>query len=109
MFPLLPFVAGVVTGAVALRLLRTDKTRGSLEKAQDSLRSATVSSLEAIENASARARQRLAAPAPAGDAATAPASTTAAAATRKRTSSKPAARKTAAPKRTPATPGGAES
>lgn len=59
MFPLFPFVAGVLTGAVALRLVKTDKTRAGLEKAQDKLRDATVSSLEVIESASARARKRL--------------------------------------------------
>ena len=59
MFPLFPFVAGVLTGAVALRLIKTDKTKAGLEKAQDKLRGATVSSLEAIESASARVRQRL--------------------------------------------------
>ncbi|ENO88639.1 hypothetical protein [Thauera linaloolentis] len=61
MFPLFPFVAGVLTGAVALRLLKTDKTKAGLEKAQDTLRGVTVSSLEAIESASARARKHLAA------------------------------------------------
>lgn len=59
MFPLFPFVAGVLTGAVALRLIRTDRTRAGLEKAQERLRDATVSSLEALESASARARKRL--------------------------------------------------
>ena len=59
MFPLFPFVAGVLTGAVALRLIKTDKTKAGLDKAQDKLRDATVSSLEAIEHASARARKRL--------------------------------------------------
>ena len=61
MFPLFPFVVGVLTGAVALRLVKTDKTRAGLEKAQGSLRNATVSGLEIIEQASARARKRLAA------------------------------------------------
>ena len=59
MFPLFPFVAGVLTGAVALRLIKTDKTKAGLDKAQDKLRDATVASLEAIEHASARARKRL--------------------------------------------------
>ncbi|MFT3759642.1 hypothetical protein [Thauera sp.] len=80
MFPLLPFVAGVLTGAVALRLAKADKTkagveagvekaRAGMEKAQGTLRGAAVSSLEAIENASARARKRLSAEeAPAADA-----------------------------------------
>lgn len=64
MFPLFPFVAGVLTGVVALRLIKTDKTKAGLEKAQDTLRDATVSGLEAIEHASARARKRLAASQP---------------------------------------------
>lgn len=70
MFPLLPFVAGVLTGAAALRLVKSDKVgarveaggekaRAGMEKAQGTLRGAAVSSLEAIENASARARKRL--------------------------------------------------
>ena len=49
----------MLTGAVALRLIKTDKTKAGLDKAQDKLRDATVSSLEAIEHASARARKRL--------------------------------------------------
>ncbi|MDV7212060.1 hypothetical protein SAMN04244572_00594 [Azotobacter beijerinckii] len=60
MFHLIPFAVGVVAGAVVLQLIRTDKTKAGLEKAQDKLRGATVSSLEAIEGASARARARLA-------------------------------------------------
>ncbi|WP_200175093.1 hypothetical protein [Ectothiorhodospira shaposhnikovii] len=59
MYHLIPFAAGAVVGALAVRLLRTDKTRQGLEKAQDSLREATVSSLSSIEHASARARKRL--------------------------------------------------
>lgn len=60
MFPIIPFVVGIATGVVTSRLLRGDKTQQGLEKAQDSLREATVSSLEAIESASARARAKLA-------------------------------------------------
>jgi len=60
MFHLIPFAVGVVAGAVVLQLIRTDKTKQGLEKAQGKLRGATVSSLEAIEGASARARARLA-------------------------------------------------
>ncbi|MCG5512010.1 MULTISPECIES: hypothetical protein [Ectothiorhodospira] len=59
MYHLIPFAAGAVVGALAVRLLRTDKTRQGLEKAQDTLREATVSSLSSIEHASARARKRL--------------------------------------------------
>ncbi|WP_238996003.1 hypothetical protein [Azotobacter chroococcum] len=60
MFHIIPFAVGIVTGAVILKLLRSDKTQEGLEKAQGGLRSATVSSLEAIESASAKARARLA-------------------------------------------------
>ncbi|MCG5517409.1 MULTISPECIES: hypothetical protein [unclassified Ectothiorhodospira] len=60
MIPLLPFAAGIITGAVAVRLLKTDRTRKTLHQAGDRLRDATVSSLEGIENTSARARRRLA-------------------------------------------------
>ncbi|MCG5501813.1 hypothetical protein [Ectothiorhodospira lacustris] len=59
MYHLIPFAAGAVVGALAVRLLRTDKTRQGLEKAQDTLREATVSSLSSIEHVSARARKRL--------------------------------------------------
>lgn len=59
MFPIIPFVVGIVTGVVTTKLLRSDKTQQGLEKAQGSLREATVSSLEAIESASARARAKL--------------------------------------------------
>jgi len=63
MLPLLPFVAGLVTGATALKLWRSNSSRLKLDKAQDSLRQATVSSLEAIEQSSASMRQRLSQPA----------------------------------------------
>lgn len=59
MWHLAPFAAGVIMGAAALRLFRSGKTGAGLEKAQDRLRDATVSGLQAIENASARARARL--------------------------------------------------
>lgn len=74
MFHIIPFAVGVVTGAALLKLFKSEKTQEGLDKAQDGLRGATVSSLEAIENASARARARLAgrqeaAPGPEGTAA----------------------------------------
>ncbi|AVR89741.1 hypothetical protein [Thauera aromatica] len=97
MFPLFPFAAGVLAGAVALRLLKNERTRSGLEKAQDRLRGATVSSLEAIEHASARAREKLAAaPAEAADRA-APGSAAAAAGE----AAAPAARKPAPRRRKP--------
>ncbi|GAB3467587.1 hypothetical protein [Azotobacter salinestris] len=60
MFHIIPFAVGVVTGAALLKLFKSEKTQEGLDKAQGGLRGATVSSLEAIENASARARARLA-------------------------------------------------
>lgn len=63
MYPLLPFAAGMLAGAVVLRLLKADTTKAGLAKAQRGLRDATVSGLETIENASARARVRLTSPA----------------------------------------------
>ena len=59
MFPLLPFAAGLLTGAVAARLLKVDKARTSFNKAQDRVREATVSSLAAIEHTSAELRAKL--------------------------------------------------
>ncbi|WP_332672928.1 hypothetical protein [Aromatoleum sp.] len=59
MFPLLPFAAGLLTGAVATRLLKVDKARTSFNKAQDRVREATVSSLAAIEHTSAELRAKL--------------------------------------------------
>lgn len=60
MFPLLPFAAGLLTGAVATRLLKVDKARLGFNKAQDRVREATVSSLAAIEHTSAELRAKLA-------------------------------------------------
>jgi len=101
MFPLFPFAAGVLAGAVALRLLKNERTRSGLEKAQDRLRGATVSSLEAIEHASARAREKLAA-APAETAETAErGGGAAAAASAAGEASAPAARKPAPRRRKP--------
>jgi len=54
------FAAGVITGVVAMQLIKNKSTRTALEKTQDRLREVTVSSLQAIENASARARTQLA-------------------------------------------------
>ncbi len=63
MFPLLPFAVGLLTGAAGIRLLRNEKAKKQLDKAQDRLREATVSSLTAIESSSARLRTRLDQPA----------------------------------------------
>lgn len=72
MLPLLPFAAGLVAGAIAVRLLRNEKTRDGLdkvqekarlglEKAQESLRGATISGLSAVESSSAAMKRRLSA------------------------------------------------
>lgn len=75
MFPLLPFAVGLLTGAAGVRLLRNDSAKEQLAKAQERLREATVSGLNAIENSSARLRTRLdqtAEPAPSAAAKTTP-------------------------------------
>lgn len=59
MFPLLPFAAGLLTGAVATRLIKAEKARTALDKAQGRVREATVSSLAAIEHTSAELRAKL--------------------------------------------------
>ena len=72
MLPLLPFVAGIATGALVLKLWRTDKSKLKLDEAQEKIRSATdtaqkklrnvtASGLEAIEQSSAKMRKRLSA------------------------------------------------
>lgn len=70
MLPLLPFVAGIATGALAIKLWRGQNARTGLGQAQEKLqaatgtakeklRKATVSSLAAIEQSSAKLRTRL--------------------------------------------------
>lgn len=94
MIPLLPFALGLATGVVAIRLVRSDATKTGLEKAQNSISSATASGLAVIERASAKARQQLEAPTEdAGPAVTARTATSARASVK--TAAKPAARKAA--------------
>lgn len=66
MLPLIPFAAGLLAGAAAIRLFRSDKARtglnkarASLGKAEDQLREVAVSGLTAVESSSARLRERL--------------------------------------------------
>ena len=59
MFHLIRFTAGVLTGIAVMKLIQSKSTKETLEKAQDKVRDATVSGLEAIENASAKARAKL--------------------------------------------------
>lgn len=63
MLPLIPFAVGILTGVAAVKLVRNEKAKKGLECAQERLQNATVSSLAAIEQSSARLRQRLQAPA----------------------------------------------
>lgn len=62
MLPLIPFAAGILTGVVAIKLARNEKAKKHLENAQERLQNATVSGLSAIEQSSARLRNRLQAP-----------------------------------------------
>lgn len=77
MFPLLSFIAGLVTGAVAVRALRSaaagerldkvqEQARAGLETTRSKLRDAAVAGLTAVESSSAAMKQRLIA-APAGE------------------------------------------
>lgn len=59
MLPLVPFAAGLLAGAVAIKLIRRDKFKVNLGKTGQRLRDATVSSLTSLESASARARSKL--------------------------------------------------
>ncbi|MDD2664702.1 MAG: hypothetical protein PHD19_13215 [Dechloromonas sp.] len=72
MLPLLPFVAGLVAGAAAVKLWRNEKTAQTLTNAKVKIRSATVSGLSRLESSSASMREKLAvgeaAPDPADDA-----------------------------------------
>lgn len=61
MLPLLPFAAGLLTGAVVVKLWRKDKTSLQLDTARDKIREATVSGLSRLESSSARMRDRLSA------------------------------------------------
>lgn len=59
MLPLLPFALGLLAGGLAVRTLRDGRLRDGLRHAQDSVRSATVSSLTAVENSAHAIKQRL--------------------------------------------------
>ena len=67
MFPLLPLISGIVIGAVGARLLKNNQsveslcasTRAELEKAELSLRQATISGLEAIRKTSGSLQDKL--------------------------------------------------
>lgn len=60
MFHLLPFTVGLLAGAAAVKMVKNDQAKNQLDKAQNTLLRATVSSLSAIEQSSARLRAKLA-------------------------------------------------
>ena len=64
MFPLFPFVAGLLTGAAATKLIRDKKVKIQLDKAQGRLREASVSGLNTIEHSVAYLRDRIQATTP---------------------------------------------
>lgn len=59
MLPLLPFALGLLAGGLAVRSLRNARLRDGLQRAQDKVRSATVSGLAAVENSAHAMKQRL--------------------------------------------------
>lgn len=61
MLPLLPFAAGLFAGAAAIGLLRSERARAALNRAEDSLRSAGKSGLAAARRAPAATTQQAAA------------------------------------------------
>ncbi|MDR1463021.1 MAG: hypothetical protein LBI68_07795 [Azoarcus sp.] len=71
MFPILPFVAGVLVGASAIGLVRKAKTSQGVNEAVESagrkIRRTAVSGLDAIRQSSEQWRDRLASGAPAAD------------------------------------------
>lgn len=113
MVPLLTFASGLLAGIVGVRVLKGTakpsgeklqalgtRARDGLEKAQNGLRSATISGLEGIERSSAHLRDKLTPP-PAAETAieTAPeASGTAAATTETAAKPKPRRRRVSKPK-----------
>ena len=54
------FAAGVVTGVVALTLIRNKNTQASLQKADDKLREAAANTFQTVKKASERVRSRFA-------------------------------------------------
>lgn len=92
MFPLFPFAAGLLAGVAAVRLARSEKAQKRLDKAQERLREATVSSLSSIEQSSARLREKLQSVPAATEAPVAPTATAKPAVkktTRRKTAAKP--------------------
>ncbi|BAU58025.1 hypothetical protein LRD18_07835 [Halorhodospira halochloris] len=59
MHPIIPFAAGLAVGAVALRMIKNERTQSSIDRAGKSVRRATASGLKGIEGASSKARNYL--------------------------------------------------
>lgn len=59
MLPLLPFAAGIATGALAIKLWRNEKVRQTVDNARDKLRQTTANSLAKLEHSSATMREKL--------------------------------------------------
>lgn len=59
MIPLLPFVAGLVAGGLAVRAWRSEETRAGVRKAQDALLSAAQSGMATLRTTTGELRQRL--------------------------------------------------
>lgn len=99
MFPLLPFAAGALAGALAVRYWRSDAARADFERARASLRSAADTGVTTLKQSAAAVRARLTAEDSPAEAApprkttrrkTAPATGDSAPAPRKRARSTPA-------------------
>lgn len=63
MLPILPFAAGLIAGAAAVGLLRSERARAEAAKLQEGLREAGESGLSALRRSATALRQRFAAPA----------------------------------------------
>jgi hypothetical protein len=60
MIPLLPFVAGLVAGGLAVRAWRSEETRAGVRKAQDALLSAAQPGVTTLRSATGDLRRRIA-------------------------------------------------
>lgn len=58
MFPLLPFIAGVATGAFAVNALRRSEVQGGLRRARRAVREAADASMQRARRSSAQWRER---------------------------------------------------
>lgn len=61
MLPLLPFAAGLAVGAAAVGMLRSERARAGIEKAQQSLRNATNAGTAMMQRSTEAVRHHFAA------------------------------------------------